>query len=286
MQHIPGRLLPVFFCFPLVSIEKAWTRPGWGEQTGSPRLRQAPQHPPVGSLGRPGRPGWAASLSELVPPILAAQICFYQMGRVPAAGPSRRWCKRCSLCAGGVTGCRLLSPFVFGRQTAVSWALCLLSSPGTVPAAEPAGIPSVSCSSWAGPHSPAQSRVSRCLLQREASQTWRASELSPVAQLGQPRAAGVVVPPQNECVWWKGSGLLCPVPSASCTPASWCTQETAWEQPWVQKLHSFHRHQFLPCRPPLPQGAGASSPGEAFRGLGAAAQPWSSCQGRNTSRVI
>lgn len=32
----------------------------------------------------------------------------------------------------------------------------------------------------------------------------------------------------------------------------------------MKKLHSFHRHRFLPCRPPLPQGAGARGPGEAF----------------------
>lgn len=44
------------------------------------------------------------SSSELVPPSLAAQSWFYQMGLVPAAGPSRRWCKRCRLCAGGWGG--------------------------------------------------------------------------------------------------------------------------------------------------------------------------------------
>lgn len=31
-----------------------------------------------------------------------------------------------------------------------------------------------------------------------------------------------------------------------------------------EKPHCFYHHQFLPCRPPLPQRAGASSPGEAF----------------------
>lgn len=46
----------------------------------------------------------------------------------------------------------------------------------------------------------------------------------------------------------------------------------------MKNLHSFHHHQFLPHRPPLPQGAGG--------GLGAAAQPRNSCQDRNTSRVI
>lgn len=42
----------------------------------------------------------------------------------------------------------------------------------------------------------AQSRASRCLVHRQASQTWRASELSPVAQLGQPSAVGMAVPPK------------------------------------------------------------------------------------------
>lgn len=39
----------------------------------------------------------------------------------------------------------------------------------------------------------------------------------------------------------------------------------------MKNLYCFHHHQFLPCRPPLPQGAGASGPGEAFwcsQGLG------------------
>lgn len=66
-----------------------------------------------------------------------------------------------------------------------------------MPAAEPAGISSVACSSCAGHGSPAQPGAARCMVQSAAPQTWRAPELSPVVQLGQPSAVGVAVPPKT-----------------------------------------------------------------------------------------
>lgn len=137
-----------------------------------------------------------------------------------------------------------------------------------MPAAEPAGIPSVFCSCWAGRHSPAQSRVSRCLVQREASQTWRASELSPVAQLGQLSAAGGAVTPKRVCVKER---LELALPSAlSKLPiSSWCYSSLA------DPL----------CLRELEPVAQVKISG-GTRALGAAAQPRRSCQNRNTSRVI
>lgn len=137
------------------------------------------------------------------------------MGCVPTARLSRRWCKRCSLCAGGSQAAGFfLDLFSAGKQLcpevcaySALLALCPLQSPQVFQASPaPPGLAVT----------PAQSRVSWCLVQREASQTWRASELSPVVQLGQPSAVGVTVSPQMNLCNGKAQACsaLCPQQAA------------------------------------------------------------------------
>lgn len=129
------------------------------------------------------------------PQFLAAQICFYQMGLVPALGPSVVVQALQSLRRGGGLPAAGLFLDLFSADEQLCPEVCAYSarlapcpppSPQVFRASPAPPVPAVLL---------AQPRAVQCLVQSEAPQTWRVPELSPVVLLGQPSIVGVDVLP-------------------------------------------------------------------------------------------